>query len=44
MKTKIRKSRMKRIKKSGFRAKMKTKKGRAVLSRRRREGRRPLVG
>jgi large subunit ribosomal protein L34 len=40
MKKKIRNSRLKRLKKVGFRTRMKTKSGRAMLRRRRRIGRR----
>ncbi|HGY90007.1 MAG TPA: 50S ribosomal protein L34 [Planctomycetes bacterium] len=40
MKTKIRKSRRKRAKKVGFRTRMKTRGGRAIIKRRRRIGRR----
>lgn len=40
MKTKIRRSRLKRLKKTGFRTRMKTRGGRAMIRRRRRIGRR----
>ena len=40
MKCKIRNSRLKRLKKVGFRTRMKTRGGRAILKRRRRMGRR----
>jgi len=40
MKTKIRKSKLKRLKKVGFRTRMKTRGGRAIIKRRRRIGRR----
>ncbi len=40
MKTKVRSSKLKRLKETGFRYRMKTKGGRKVLKRRRRIGRR----
>ncbi|MAG56736.1 MAG: 50S ribosomal protein L34 [Planctomycetes bacterium] len=40
MKTKIRNSKRKRLKRTGFRTRMKTKAGRASIKRRRRIGRR----
>ena len=40
MKTKVRRSKLKRLKETGFRYRMKTKGGRKVLKRRRRIGRR----
>ena len=43
MKTRIRKSNIKRVRKSGFRARMKTKGGRKILSRRRFQGSKDLT-
>jgi large subunit ribosomal protein L34 len=40
MKTRIRKSKIKRARKTGFRARMKTRGGRAIIRRRRRLGKR----
>lgn len=40
MKTNVRNSKRKRLKKVGFRTRMKTKSGRAIIKRRRRIGRR----
>ncbi len=43
MKVKIRRSSIKHIRMCGFRKRMRTKGGRAILKRRRRIGRRPLL-
>ena len=43
MKMHIRKSNIKRIRKSGFRARMKTRGGRKILSRRRFQGRKRMT-